>query len=193
MTTPRPPSFLTRAGHSREARPARFGVVAGAAHHGPPGDAPAAPSAEDLAARAESLARVGQAVEVLRLHSARLAEQARSDALEVAFEVARRILESEVRADPAAVIGLVRSALDRARASRSITVRVHPEDVQAVTAAAETGDLGGGVARIEIAQDPSLSRGDVLVDTDFGRVDGRLRTRLDELERAARVAEEGAA
>jgi flagellar assembly protein FliH len=30
-----------------------------------------------------------------------------------------------------------------------------------------------------------------VVDTDFGKVDGRIQTRLDELHRAAAAAEEG--
>jgi flagellar assembly protein FliH len=181
----------------RSARPARFGVTPAArlSVPGPPQPPPSpAPSPEELAARAEALARLGHAVEVLRLQSARLAEQARSDALEIGFEVARRILDAELHADATVMIGLVRSAVERAGASRSISVRVHPGDLAGVTSAAEVGELGAGVAKIEVVPDPTLAPGDVLVDTDFGRVDGRLRTRLDELQRAARVAaEEGAA
>jgi flagellar assembly protein FliH len=195
-TPPRRPSFLARLPDERSARPARFGAAgtaylpqSGGGH--PP---PAAPSPEELAARAEALARLGQAVEVLKLQSARLAEQARSDALEIGFEVARRILDTELRGDPTVMIGLARTAVDRAGASRSISVRVHPEDLAAVTSAAGAGELGSSVAKIEVVPDPTLSPGDVLVDTDFGRVDGRLRTRLDELHRVARAAaEEGVA
>ncbi|HTN53808.1 MAG TPA: FliH/SctL family protein [Anaeromyxobacter sp.] len=47
---------------------------------------------------------------------------------------------------------------------------------------------------MEVAPDPSLEAGDCVVETDFGKVDGRLRTRLDELRRAVDSAsEEGAA
>jgi flagellar assembly protein FliH len=197
---PRRPSFLARLPDERSARPARFGVAA-TPHLPIPGrggeplpPAPPSPSPEELAERAEALARVAHAVEILKLQSARLAEQARSDALEIGFEVARRILEAELHADPGVMINLVRTAVERAGASRSISVRVHPEDLAAVTSAAEAGELGVGVAKIEVVPDPNLAPGDVLVDTDFGRVDGRLRTRLDELQRAARAAaEEGAA
>jgi flagellar assembly protein FliH len=196
-TSARRPSFLSRLPDERNARPARFGVTSPARlpfPGGPQPPAPPAPSAEELAARAEALARLAHAVEVLKLQSARLAEQARSDALEIGFAVAQRILEAELHADPTVVIGLVRTAVERAGASRSISVRVHPEDLAGVTSAAEAGELGAGVAKIEVVPDPTLAPGDVLVDTDFGRVDGRLRTRLDELQRAARAAaEEGAA
>jgi len=158
-------------------------------------EAPAGPTPEQLAElRAEALQRVTHAVEVLRLQSDRLAEQARNDALEIGFLVARRILEAELTTGPEALFALVRGALKRAGDSRRIVVRVHPEDAALVSGPAAAGELGVSAAAIEVAGDPALERGDVVVDTDFGKVDGRLRTRLDELHRAAASAmEEGAA
>lgn len=192
IATPRRPAFLSRTSPTAEARPARFGQRA---REGAPAEPPPPPTpAEIEAIRADALARVGHAVEVLRLQSARLAEQARSDALEIGFQVARRILEAEVKADPGAVIALAKSAMRRAGDSRKILVKAHPEDVATLEGAAEAGDLQSGVAAVEIQADPGLARGDVLIDTDFGRVDGRLRTRLDELHRTASLAVgEGAA
>jgi len=55
-------------------------------------------------------------------------------------------------------------------------------------------DLAVGAASVEVVADASLERGDVVVETDFGTVDGRLKTRFDELHRAAHSAlEEGIA
>jgi flagellar assembly protein FliH len=144
--------------------------------------------------RAELLQRVGHAVDVLRLQSDRLAEQARSDALEIGFLVARRILETELQSSPEALFALVRGALKRAGESRRVAVRLHPDDVQAVEAAVASRDLVVGAAAVEVTADAALDRGDVVVETDFGTVDGRLKTRFDELHRAARAAlEEGIA
>jgi flagellar biosynthesis/type III secretory pathway protein FliH len=136
--------------------------------------------------------QVSHAVEILRLQAERLAEQARSDAIEIGFQVARRVLEAELSTSPQALFALVRSALKRAGESRRVCVRLHPEDAKLIGAAA-AGALGISAASIEVAPDPSLERGDCIVDTDFGKVDGRLRTRLDELHRAATAAAEGAA
>jgi len=73
-------------------------------------------------------------------------------------------------------------------------VRVHPEEAVLVSGPAAAGELGVSAAAIEVVGDPALEHGDVVVDTDFGKVDGRLRTRLDELHRAAGSAfEEGVA
>ena len=156
---------------------------------------PAGPTPEQLAElRAEAFQRVSHAVEVLKLQGERLAEQARSDALEIGFLVARRILEAELGTSAEALFALVRGALKRAGDSRKVVVRVHPEDARLLEGPASAGTLGVTTATIEVAADPSLGRGDVLVDTDFGMVDGRLATRFDELHRAATSAlEEGAA
>jgi flagellar assembly protein FliH len=153
------------------------------------------PSPEELAAlRAEALERVAHAVEVLRLEAGHLAEQARGDALEIGFVVARRILEAELVTGPEPLFALVRSALRRAGESRRVAIRVHPEDAVAVEGAAAGDQLGPASGAIEVRRDPSLERGDVVVETDFGKVDGRLRTRFEELYRAACAAlEEGTA
>jgi len=158
-------------------------------------EAPSGPTPEQLAAlRAEAFQQVAHAVEVLKLQAERLAEQARSDALEIGFLVARRILEVELTTSAEALFALVKGALKRAGDSRKVVVRVHPEDARLLVGPAAEGQLGVTTATVEVAGDPSLSRGDVLVDTDFGMVDGRLATRFDELHRAATAAlEEGAA
>lgn len=128
---------------------------------------------------------LGSALDSLRMQSERLAEQARSDALEVGFQVARRILEMEISASPAALFSLIRAALKRVGDSRKVTVRLSPPDHARVEAAGGTG-AGAflSVAQIQLVVDATLEPGDCLVETDFGTVDGRLSTRLTELRRA---------
>jgi flagellar assembly protein FliH len=195
----RRPSFLAKVSPEGEARPASFAHAPG--HRATPlapgrrAEPEAAPGAAALAAvRAEVMERVAHAVEVLRLLSDRLAEQARSDALEIGFQVARRVIEAELQTSPETLFALVRSALRRAGDARKIMIRLHPEDARVVGATVASGDLAVSVARVEVQPDPTLERGDCLVETELGEVDGRLATRLDELKRAALSAvEEGAA
>lgn len=197
------PAFLQAIPPVGEPRAPTFGLPSGRtaprppAFHGrrPEPEPPPGPTPEELAAfRAEALQKVAHAVEVLKLQSERLAELARNDALEIGFLVARRILEAELATGPEALFALVRGALKRAGDSRTVVVRVHPEAVELVSGQAAAGQLGATAASIEVTGDPTLEPGDVVVETDFGKVDGRLRTRLDELHRSASAAmEEGAA
>jgi flagellar assembly protein FliH len=143
-------------------------------------------------ARREAMERVGEALRTLSLEAERVAEQARGDAIEIGFQVASRILESEVRSNPEALFTLVRSALRKAGDSRRVVVRMAPGDAATVDSGRER--LGEGsltAARVEVVPDASLGPGDCIVETDFGQVDGRLSTRLSEARRAVKAAVEG--
>jgi flagellar assembly protein FliH len=213
MATPlaRRPRFLAEVPETPSTEPVLFTVGAMPSHaphprahaadrhreqRSPPLPAPStAAESHDLAAlRREAMEKVSAALETLRAHAERLAEQARSDAIEIGFQVARKILETELRQNPEALFALVRAALRRAGESRRIAVRVAPEDASLLQSDAGRAALDGITsARIELVTDPGLQRGDCMVDTDFGQVDGRLGTRLGEIRRAVDAAGEGAA
>ncbi len=175
--------------------------TAGAPPPAPAGDSPeveapratgastSPPSTRDAA----SVAALAAAIDRLRIESERLAEQARADALEIGFQVARRILEIELSTSPEPLFALVRSAVRRAGTSRTLKVRLHPIDLA-------TMEAGGGAtrvdalaaARIQLVGDSLLERGDCMIEADFGTVDGRLDTRLEELKRAVSSTVDGA-
>jgi flagellar assembly protein FliH len=141
--------------------------------------------------------RLGSAVEMLRTTSERLAAEARSDALEVGFMIAKRILETELTTSPEPLVALVRSTIRRLGEARKMVVRLSQADAEAVNAilAARGPSAVSTVAtaQIEIIADASLERGDCVVESDVGSVDGRIATRLEELRRAlaAEQLEEG--
>jgi flagellar assembly protein FliH len=191
---PRPPLFLRSAASRPAARPVSF--LPGAQPR-EPAPALSEPAPEQVAAdveqaRREALARVADALHTLTLEAERIAEQARGDAIEIGFQVASRILESEVRTNPEALFSLVKSALRKAGDSRRVVVRMFPADAALVDSDREgLGEQHLSAARVEVVPDPSLSPGDCVVETDFGQVDGRLATRLSEARRAVKAAVEG--
>lgn len=141
----------------------------------PPPPRPSAPSEAALA----------HALEKLGLQNERLAELARSDALEIGFMVAERILEQEITTNPRAMISLVRSAMRRLADSRNITVALSPADHERVKSA---GDAG--LAHVKLEIDPSLEAGDCRVSSELGVVDGKLESRLAEVRRAIDASED---
>jgi flagellar assembly protein FliH len=194
LPSPRTPHFLESVAPPEQVETFTFGQTGVRAPRARRREEIPDPRPELEQIRREALERVGEAVRTLRLEAERLAEQARADAIEIAFQVAARILETEIHANPEALFGLVRSALRKAGDSRRIAVRLCPDDAAAVEAGRET--LGRGelaAARVEIVPDPSLVPGDCVVETDFGQVDGRLATRLSEARRAVHGAVEGGA
>jgi len=109
-----------------------------------------------------------------------LRESAHRDLLDLALEIARRIVRREVEKPPAVVVELLRSAIERIDAKRGLVVEIHPAD----RAAAEeclSGLLGGLAVEgaITIVERPEISRGGCLVRTDCGCVDETIETQFE--------------
>lgn len=134
---------------------------------------------------AETAERLDAAVDRLRFEAARLADQARADALEIGFQVARRILEQELTSSPEALFSLVRSAVRRLGDARRLVIKLHPSDAERINTPDGRQRLGLSLMQIEVAPDPALAPGDCIVESEQAAVDGRLGTRLDELKRAS--------
>jgi flagellar assembly protein FliH len=205
---PRPPAFLQRPPEKAGVGPALFPRAERPIKAWPPADL-AASQAEEEAAEAAAMAaaeaaaaaaaaqaqvmgavyeRLGEAVERLQETAEKLGADACSDALEVAFFLARRILEVELSSGVESMAALTRSAVRRLGESRRIELRLAPLDAEAIkellAARGPSALTTVAAAHIEVVADPSLERGDCLVEGELGTVDGRLDTRLDELRRA---------
>ncbi|MCC6335726.1 MAG: flagellar assembly protein FliH [Myxococcales bacterium] len=132
--------------------------------------------------------RLAAAVERLKLEASRLADQARADALEIGFQVARRILEQELSSSPEALFSLVRSAVRRVGDARRLVIRLHPGDVERVGSQEGRQRLGLSLMQVEVVADPALGAGDCVIESEQATVDGRLATRLDEVRRGVESA-----
>jgi flagellar assembly protein FliH len=107
----------------------------------------------------------------------------------LALLIARAVVRRELRTDPTQIIGMVRETVGLLPASgRGARVSLHPEDAALVR---ERLTPAGPEAAWSIAEDPTLSRGDCRVHTDYARLDARVETRLNEAL-AALVGEERA-
>jgi flagellar assembly protein FliH len=159
--------------------------------------AAAAALAEAQKLAAQFTERTSAAIEVLRATADRLAAEARTDALEIGFLVARRILEMELSASPEPLVSLVRTAVRRLGESRKIAIRLSPSDAQAIGAVIESRGaqavVPASISKVEIVPDGSLGRGDCLVEGDLVTVDGRINARIEELRRALDGSDGGSA
>ena len=145
----------------------------------PPIPSPLPPPAPEPSSQA--LGRLEAAISTLRLQGERLAEQTRSDALEVGLLVARKILEREISTNLEAMFSLIKSAVKRIGEAHATVVRVSPRDFDRLKQAA---DSALSLGPIELKADETLEPGDVMVDTEHHTIDGRLKTRLEEIGRA---------
>lgn len=133
--------------------------------------------ADGLARAAASMAMAAQ------VREAKLAELDAA-VVEVALEVARRVVGRELVTSPQAVLDVARRALRAAAGAGDILLRVAPDDLGAVREG--EGPLRALVEHgaLSISEDPTLQRGEVIVETSGGRVDARIGAQLEAFRRA---------
>lgn len=143
----------------------------------------------ERAARAEQepavqalLAALGEAAEELRTHEARWLANLEENVAALAVVVARHIVQREVTADPALLRTLVDGALAQFPVDHAVTVRVHPEELQAVRTL--QGEAGVPLAELRWVADPAVGRGGCLVEGRERILDGRLDVALERAYRA---------
>lgn len=122
----------------------------------------------------------------------RLQDEAERDLVDLALEVARRLVGQVVAQDREVVVSMVREALRGARGRRSIVVRVSPEDGPVVEA--HRHELARAVEGVPVylEVDESLGSGDTVIETESGRIDARLETQLAVLREALQGPRGGA-
>lgn len=148
--------------------------------------ASAAATAEAAAREATEQAEARAAARhlALRAHEARAEERSLDRTVELAVLLAERLLGEALEKDPARLGSLARTALTEARGARRVRIEVRPDDVARLHAVLATLGLEG----VETVPNDALGAGSLLLDTDVGTVDARLRPQLERLAGALRTA-----
>jgi flagellar assembly protein FliH len=98
----------------------------------------------------------------------------------LALAIAQRVLHREIATDPLAILGLVRTGLDRLSARELHRLRLSPGDAQIAIDNRADMELPPAV---EILPDPSLPPGSAIFETTRGELDASISTQLGEIER----------
>lgn len=136
----------------------------------------------DVSAAAAALGEALRGVESLRTETVESVER---DAVQLALDLAGKILAGALHARPELVVDVVQGALRRVSDRRGIAVLVNPADLDTLQGA--IGDLQAQVAGIELCDlqsDQRVEPGGAIVRTTEGEVDAGVQTQL---ERAGEV------
>jgi len=130
----------------------------------------------DLTARLERFdALLRQLAHPLRVLDAEVEQSLLTLAVAIASHLTRRTL----RAEPEQLIPIVRECLQQLPlGAREVRVRLHPEDA-AVVREKLAAPAGEGAWRL--VEDPMLTRGGCLIDSEHSRLDARLESRINAL------------
>jgi flagellar assembly protein FliH len=116
--------------------------------------------------------------ELVQAHEA-LQRSMETQTVELALEIARKVIQREVSTDPDLVSALALVALKRVQSHHTITLRVSRYDFARIHDA--VASVNGSVT---IVEDSTLERGDFMMDTGSTHLDGRLQNQVDTLGRA---------
>lgn len=95
------------------------------------------------------------------------------------LELARRLVQQELSADPSKMLGIVRDAIAHlAQPARNLRIRLNPDDARVV---AEHLEAESAEEKWQVVADRQLMQGDCVVESDTARVDARLDTRQAQL------------
>ncbi len=134
----------------------------------------------------EAFGDVAQAVRALQELGEQLEARCARGVVGLACRIAGRIVGYEVAREPEGLVRALEEAVGQLRGGVQVTVKVHPDDAPEVEAAAAEAVGRGGLARVEVVADRTMTRGGWLLDSRSGGVDGTVETRLADIE--ARLA-----
>jgi flagellar biosynthesis/type III secretory pathway protein FliH len=127
-------------------------------------------------AREREVAKLAAYALAMRQHDEQRASRDVARTIEVATLLAERLIGEALAVEPARIAELATSALEQTRGAKRIRLDANPADVEPLRAV--LGELG---QIAEVHADESLGRGELVVHTELGKVDGRLRPQLDRL------------
>ncbi|MEA3367010.1 MAG: FliH/SctL family protein, partial [Planctomycetota bacterium] len=137
-------------------------------------------------------ARARGALEQAAGRVADLQDEIRAEAedhlLDLAVDIARKVIAQEIAAGRCDIEPIVREALDRAPPKRECVIHLHPDDLATIEKA---GDDKGSVdlAHLHLTADPTVGRGECVVETAEGTVEARTDDRLRQVRAAMKPPE----
>jgi flagellar assembly protein FliH len=126
------------------------------------------------------LRRLGETLQELTALRAEMIQRTERQVVQLSMAIAERVIHREISLDRGLLCAMARVALERLGEHASATIRLHPEDFAAVSAA-PAADWSN--EQIKVIPDPMVSRGGCLVQSDFGFMDVDVAAQFRELSR----------
>lgn len=101
-----------------------------------------------------------------------------SELVELAIEIANKIVAREVTIDREIALTLVKVSLKRLNSRTAARVHLHPDDFAFVQSHREKLDFHGS---LDFVEDRSITVGGCLIRTDTGDIDARIESQFDEI------------
>ncbi len=123
------------------------------------------------------LAELHKVTEDLRSLKTQLLKQNENHFIKLTFSMARKLLQSELKAQPDVVLKALQTAVEESQTEEKIKLHLNP-DMIALVKSMSDAQLPAG---IEFIEDTALSFGSCVVETDYGTIDSKVEERVEKL------------
>jgi flagellar assembly protein FliH len=136
-------------------------------------------------------AALGEALSAVRDQQVRAADAVERHAVELAVEIAGKVVAGALEVEPERVLDVISGAL-RATVERDrVVILVNPDDLELVRSSIDQVAASlGGIEQVEVQQERRVPRGGAVLRTSVGEIDARIQTKLEQ-SKAAIAAELG--
>jgi type III secretion protein L len=133
-------------------------------------------------AKADVQARAAEELARAKLQAGQIVADSQKDVLELALMCANKIIGRDLERQPELVLEIVANCTEAARSSKAMIVKVHPEDGKRIRASMpRLMELIGRSVDISVRDDADVERGGCIIRTEYGTIDGQIRTQIDML------------
>jgi flagellar assembly protein FliH len=136
-------------------------------------------------ATAGQLQRLCQLVSNVQQQHATFFRAAERQVVDLALQIAQKVVEREIENMPDMAVGVIRGALEEMDARTAVRARVNPEDMELLRRRwSQVVPPGIPPEQLELVADERVQAGGAIIETTQGQVDAQLDTKLAQLGNA---------
>jgi flagellar assembly protein FliH len=112
-----------------------------------------------------------------------LVKEMEKDLVELAIKVAEKVINKKIEEEPELVSNYLIELLPKIEQAKNITIWINPNEIEYVRLSKEKfKNLVEDVENINIAPDSRIEKGGCIIETNFGKIDARISTKLEVLK-----------
>lgn len=112
-----------------------------------------------------------------------LVKEMEKDIVELAIKVAEKVINKKIEEEPELVSNYLMELLPKIEQAKNITIWINPNEIEYVKISKEKfKNLVEDVENINIAPDSRIEKGGCIIETNFGKIDARISTKLEVLK-----------
>ncbi len=134
-------------------------------------------AAED--ARAEVMANASEELLRAKMQAGQILSATEGEMVDLALKIAAKIIGRDLEREPVLIAEIAATAIEVARASKAMVLRVHPKDGALLREARpKLMELIGRTIELSIRDDADIEPGGCVIQTEFGTIDAQIKTQF---------------